>query len=73
MHRSCQLKKKFSRSDAVKFVEQVLQNILDGIQVTNIGDLLAEAEQILKEIQSRDFDENKMKGEEELKKAIERM
>lgn len=45
-------------SDAVEFVQDVLQKIEDSIDVQNIDSLIQRAEAILRTIQLRDFSEN---------------
>ena len=59
-------------SDAVAYANQVLQQILNSISVTNIEELLRQAEIILQEIQARDFRDEASRANDELQQAIDR-
>ena len=61
----------FALSEAVAFVQEVLQEILNSIQDKNVAELLRQAEIILQEIRARDFKDAKSGSMEELEKAMQ--
>ena len=56
---------------AVRFAEEVLRQILEGIKVRNIDELVRNAEAILEEIRNRDFSSQGQNTEVELQDAID--
>ena len=56
-------------SDAVRAVQDILNQILQGIQVTNIETYIALSEQILEEVRLRNFSMENENGMDELQYA----
>ena len=59
-------------NDAVQYANDVLQDILNNIANANVAELLRRAEEILLDIQSRDFTDQQSRADEELRLAIAR-
>jgi hypothetical protein len=61
---------KFSSfSDAVRYVKQILQQIMDSIRITNIDRYITDAERILESIRTRNFSAEDASADMELELA----
>ena len=58
-------------ADAVKYAEDILQDILTNIKSQNVEQMLTEVEAMLREIQARDFDDRETAALDELENAKE--
>jgi hypothetical protein len=61
----------WKNTEAVNYVKNILREIQSNIGQTNVEELLREAQEMLREIKRRNFNQKSTEADEESRKAVE--